>query len=405
MPSAVSKTTVRLVPLKHKARADGTCPIAVRVTADRKSRYQTTGIRVRPQEWNPNRDEVRASHDLADAYNAKLKTILNDARQLALHRTSADAVKSALAGGASLSSYFGRFIDGLDAADQYWERKKYRCTFGKLKSALGSDEIAWGDLDLVALGRFERHMRVTRKNAPNTVRKELTRLHRVVKQAVRDGEIEPAGDPFLVYEMPAKAKVNRRKLSADEVAQIRDLDAADGVADGSIEAIARDAFCFAFYSAGARFGDVANLKAADVNGGSVNYRMLKTNTAVSIPLPPPALAIASRYGDGAGDRGGFLFPMLTTGDDCDGVTLRRRIGSWNAKVNLALKTLAKKAELPPGGLSFHIARHSYADHARRQSGDLHAISGALGHSSLATTELYLASFDRDAVDELSKTIW
>ena len=53
----------------------------------------------------------------------------------------------------------------------------------------------------------------------------------------------------------------------------------------------------------------------------------------------------------------------------------------------------------------HIARHSYADHARRMSGDLYAISKSLGHSNLQTTEQYLKSFDRDAVDRLAGQVW
>ena len=405
MPSAVSNTTVRLVLLKHKARADGTCPVAVRATTDRKSRYKTTGVRVRPKDWNPKRGEVRASHEIADALSAKLPAVLHEAEALALDRSSADAVKAALGGGGSATGYFERFVADLDAAGKFWEWKKYRGTLGKLRAALGRDEVPWGDLDPAALARFERHCRVTLKNAPNTVRKELTRLHRVVKQAVRDGEIKPADDPFLVYEWPQRSKVNRRKLTSDEVARIRDLGPADSVVNGSADALARDCFAFSFYAGGMRFSDVARLKASDVRDGRVSYVMLKTGTAVSVPVPPPALAIAARYVEGADERGGFLFPMLRPDDEADGVRLRRRISSWNARVNAALKTLAPKANLAPEGLSMHVARHSYADHCRRVSGDLYAISKSLGHSNLQTTETYLKSFDRDAVDRLAGEVW
>ena len=53
----------------------------------------------------------------------------------------------------------------------------------------------------------------------------------------------------------------------------------------------------------------------------------------------------------------------------------------------------------------HIAHHGYADHARRMSGDLYAISKSLGHSNLQTTEAYFNSFDRDAVDRLAGQVW
>ena len=167
----------------------------------------------------------------------------------------------------------------------------------------------------------------------------------------------------------------------------------------------RDAFVFAFYGGGMRFSDVCRLKATEILDGRANYRMMKTGTPMSVPLPPPALRIAEKYAVGAAARGGFLFPFLKQGEDEDGVHLRRRIGSRNVQANTALKRMAKKAGVEPEGLSTHVARHSFADYARRQSGDLYAISKSLGHGNLQTTETYLRSFDRDAVDSLAEQIW
>ena len=160
---------------------------------------------------------------------------------------------------------------------------------------------------------------------------------------------------------------------------------------------------FSYYAAGMRFGDVARLKAPEVSDDRASYRMLKTGTPVSIPLPPPAVAIAKKHATMADARGSYLFPA--PGDERDGVHLRRRINSRNAQANTALKRVAKKAGVESVGLSFHVSRHSFADFARRQGGDLYAISKALGHSTLQTTETYLRSFDRDAVDSLARKLW
>ena len=53
----------------------------------------------------------------------------------------------------------------------------------------------------------------------------------------------------------------------------------------------------------------------------------------------------------------------------------------------------------------HTDRDSYADQARRMSGGLYAVLKSLGHSNLQTTEAYLKSFDRDAVDRLASEVW
>ena len=401
----MSRASVKLVLRKSKVRTDGAAPIYLRVTADRKSRYTATGIFVRPKDWNATRQQVRASHDIAPALNDRLQKLLNEAQVLALDTPSASAVKAALDGnGGSLTGYFERFIEGLDASGQYWEWKKYRVTLGKLRAAL-SNELTWGEVDRAALVKFERYLRQKRKNGPNTIRKELTRLRRVFKQAIRDGEIKPAQDPFLVYEKPKGQRVERRKLSLDEIQKLAALSAEDGLTPGSFDEVTRDAFVFAFYAGGMRFSDVCLLKVSDILDGRANYRMMKTSTPMSVPLPEPAIQIAEKYARGAAKQGGFLFPFLKAGEDKDGVNLRRRIGSRNVQANTALKRLANKAGIKQEGLSTHVARHSFADYARRASGDLYAISKALGHGNLQTTETYLRSFDRDAVDKLGKAIW
>ena len=78
--------------------------------------------------------------------------------------------------------------------------------------------------------------------------------------------------------------------------------------------------------------------------------------------------------------------------------------SENVVVNRLLKTLAEKIETKVN-VSFHVARHSFADYARRNTKDLYAISKALGHTKLQTTQTYLKSFDEDAVDEMMEGLF
>ena len=406
-PVLVPNVSCSLYCKASKSKADGTAPIYVRVTANRRSRLVSTGVYVEPKHWNDRTGRVRARHDLADAYNARLQAALNEAREASLSTSSASAVKAALDGpGGSFTAYFEAHVDRLRAqgSRSFWETKKYAGTLSKARAALGQ-EIAWAELDGDAVRKFERHCRETCKNNPNTTRKEISRFSRVVKEAVREGVIPPSADPFLVYARPKGQRVERRKLPLADVEKIAALGPTEGVVDGSDEAMARDAFVFAFYAGGMRFGDVAKLKAVEVKGGRATYRALKTGMPMSTPLPPPAIEIAARYASSSGKRGGFLFPLLKAGDDADGVTLRKQINSKNVVVNKRLKRLAALTELDPDGLTFHVARHSFADYARTKSGNLYSISKALGHGDLKTTETYLKSFDRDAVDQLADELW
>jgi integrase len=132
--------------------------------------------------------------------------------------------------------------------------------------------------------------------------------------------------------------------------------------------------------------------------------MMKTDNLVRIPLPDSALEIIEHWTDA--HEAPFLFPYLEEGDKEDPVHLRKRISVWNQMANRSLKKLARRAEIEdPDGVTMHVARHSFGDLARRRGDDLYAVSKALGHSDLKTTERYLAAFDDDAVDHLTDNMW
>jgi integrase len=265
-----------------------------------------------------------------------------------------------------------------------------------------SETIYWAQLDARALVRFERHLREYDGNCTNSVRGEIRRLRRVIRQAVRDGVIRVDGDPFLRYKMPKEEPVERRRLTIAEIEALASLE----LPTSSFEAESRDAYLLAFYGGGARFSDTACLRLENIQDGRLMYRMLKNKKSVSIKLPPPALILIERRRPLAEPRPRkYLFSFLRPSDERDGVQLRRRISSANVRVNQALKALAEMAGIEKEGLSFHTARHSFADYARRRGGDIYGISKALRHSRLKETEAYLASFDERAVDDLTDQLW
>ena len=60
----MTTATVKLVLRRDKRKADGTAPVWLRITANRKSRYISTGIYLEPKHWNETKQRVRAAHPL-----------------------------------------------------------------------------------------------------------------------------------------------------------------------------------------------------------------------------------------------------------------------------------------------------------------------------------------------------
>lgn len=68
----------------------------------------------------------------------------------------------------------------------------------------------------------------------------------------------------------------------------------------------------------------------------------------------------------------------------------------NSLARKLMRGLAERERVPYVG--FHGARHSFADVLRQNGASVYTISKALGHSSIAVTETYLAAFGRADVE-------
>jgi len=385
-----------------KTGADGAAPIYLRITHRRRLWRIATDVRIPPEAWNDRKQEVRRSHPLARAINARLKDLLIEAQRLALeHPNNPEAVRAALKGArGDVLEFAHKHAETLRRQEAYWEFRKYFTLAQKLEACFGRT-LEWRDLDAAALERFERFLATKLGNGPATIAKELQRLRRLVRLAIRRGELEASQDPFLRYERPKAGRPFRRRLTLEEIRRLKALE----LPEDAPLALYRDVFLFAIYAGGMRFGDVCTLR-REVNlgpDGWLRYDMMKTGTRVELPLPPPALEIVRRW---ERERSPFVFPLLEPGDDANPLRLRRRIASKNAIANRAIKEACRLAGIArPEEVSMHVARHTFADLSRRASGDVFAVSRALGHRDLATTQRYLSELDRDAVARLIETVW
>jgi len=390
--------TVKTILRKDKIRADGTCPIYVRITVNRRRKLIGTKIYVSAGDWNPEKQRVRRGHDLADSYNQRIIEIENEAKSEGLTASSADAIKRSLEKGKGrVVTDIEEYIVELTERSQESERKKYIVLRNKVVECFRG-LLTWEQLDHRALNRFEKYMRSNRGNANNTIRNEMKRLRRLFKRALVAGDVRFDQDPFLAYKSLKQTQTEKRHLSKEEIRALSELE----LDQGTSVRIARDAFMFSYYGSGIRFGDLCALKQENLVGVRLIYRMMKTDRSVTVTLPDAAIELIGPY---VAASGPYLFPFIKVDCKSDSVLLRKRISSRNVIVNRNLKKAALLAGINAEGLSMHIARHSFADMARRDSGDLHAISKALGHADLKTTEVYLENFDQDAADKLSSDLW
>ena len=441
---------------KHKTDPAGHHPIYLRFTDSHRTLYASIAVAIAPRHWNP-KDKarpVRKSHPHADAVNglitARLATV--EAERLRLltagERVSAEALKAALAPRVDAADpcflgYVEAFLVGVEKAGNVQRVDKERGTLAKLRGYLSGTptgpalkrlpaaareaaerkaaavRLPFSKLTPELLHAFTAHLTGTLGNSAATVRSNVTMIRAHVRRAMRDSIVTRDADPFFNYSPPRVARSERARLTADEIARLDALDLGLRGPAGSLPSRVRDAFLFALYAAGVRFADLVRLRVSDVHPGAdgafrLAYTAGKSGKRTSAPLVGPAERIVAPYLarlDGTPKDGAdYLFPALVRPDGSHAYDLTtprgmdRAVASQNALHNKTLKRLATLADVR-ATLSMHVARHSFADLARRGGWSVYDVKQALRHSSVAVTEGYLAGFDSEALDVQTRALF
>lgn len=387
-----------------------------------------TGVRVAERDWNENKTEVRRSRKNASALNRRLREI---------ESAAADIVDESVGAGDHVTAKGLRdqiaerlepepppneepsvdFLTFMEAwVQEYADNgqpstfKAYRTAHRKLRDYSGGS-LEYDDLTASYFKAWGRYLGAPSPHGPghkqNYVRKVLTSTRTAIREAILRGDA-PDGfrDPFERLRGDAvlgTERVKKPSLSMDQVVAISQAKAEPG----SLVEFVRDAFAFAFFAGGIRFGDVCLLRWGNVEWDEqgrptrIVYEAEKTGKETPAPVVAPAAALLDRYeGRAAQGPRAFVFPFLDRRDVSTPKKRRDAIGSLNAYANTALKKLARRAAVPnPDKVSFHVARHSLAAHLLDSGVSPYAIKERLRHTSVSTTERYLEGIDRRLLDD------
>ncbi|MEQ8524345.1 site-specific integrase [Gracilimonas sp.] len=388
----------------QKADANGEAPLYLRITYDRKPAWMSLGISLKPKDWNRNKQKVSRSHRRWDVLNEELLRISGQAHDAILElkeqdRLNAKRVIQLLKGQdrKDFYTYADKYIKDLFAMGSVRRAKNAKVILNQIKAFKKDESFPIQEIDHQFIDDFSTYLKTEQSNASNTIRKKFQRLSHMLKRAKRDGILTV--NPFDEYKLPAYQKPKKEALSIGQIRKIEKLD----LPKGSSIWHTRNYFLFSFYNAGIRFGDLCLLKRKNIVDGRLKYVMSKTTSNAepkykNIKLRDDSYEILERYNYGQMEDESYLFPILDTGKNVnDPLIFDREKQSKNAIANKDLKKIAKKAEIDLT-LSTHIARHSFANYALKSGMGVYAISKALAHYDLATTESYLKSFDEELLD-------
>ncbi len=389
--------TIRPYLNKRKPKKDGTIPIYIRITKNRKSYYLSTGLSVKESEWDAAHREVKKSHRFAKKYNKEIKEKVweleqnyfeikddNSVDPKSLKETVVNKTKD------TLLNHAKAYREKLSKDKRFYEWKKFGTLVENLESFIREKDIRVDDIDSKFIEEFQSFLLDVVENNPKTTRRKLSTFKGFTDDLIKQEEL--GHDPFLNVKKVTANSSEKARLNFEQIQAIRSLELTENSALWHV----RNYFMYSFLNAGIRFGDLCTLKWSNLIDGRLVYNMHKTGGGKSIKQMNEHFRILDCYQDGTEKPDDYIFPILRK-RHTDPMELRREISSRNVIVNKHLKEIARLANID-ATVSFHVARHSFSQYALKKGMDLYSISKALGHSDIETTQEYINSFDEDMLD-------
>jgi integrase len=387
-------------------KQDGTCPIYLRITQNKKKKRISTNISVKSEDFNKKADFgkwIRRSNPKHQTLNSdlekeiqKAKDALKKVQEMKKSPTASNIVSEIRTTSSySFIKYFEQKLMDFETTKSISYHKHLKSKLNNLKEYIGTDELMFTDVNVSFLNKYEAYLMSKERKLgalnENSATSNLRAIRTMVYLAISE-EYE-FKNPFNVRKLN-EFKGLKGKLSVDDIKKLELLE---------LEKDSRlwhtlNYFLFAFYAAGQRFADVAQLKWKNIQGNRLSYTMGKTGEGQSIILHPKALAILELYRRIDNKPDSYVFPMLKeVSSKITAKELDSLISSQNAMVNINLKAIQDIAEINTK-MTFHLSRHSFADILRTKEISIYDISKLLGHSDIKITERYLKGFDNKTSD-------
>ena len=205
-------------------------------------------------------------------------------------------------------------------------------------------------------------------------------------------------DPTNAIDAPKRTRPLPKVLSRDDMEAL--IAAARTQADDSADGVRLLCMVEMFYASGLRVSELVTLPLSAarnrdgfllVKGKGQKERLAPLNKAAREAMRD-WLAVRDAFlpqGARRGHAERFLFPSRSA----EGHITRRRMHQM-------LKDLARAADIDPEKLSPHVLRHAFATHLVEGGADLRSVQTMLGHSDIATTQIYT----HVARDRLAKVV-
>lgn len=362
-------------------------------------KYFSTGYSLSTVQWDAFRSSsvpynLRKMRVEVLKFEAKANDIISDVPTISMDLFGAllTGKYSKQAGAAVL---FKEMIAKFESSEQIGTAEYYTWSMKSLEEFRPGFTLEVVDVDF--LKAYEAHM-VSRGNSLTTVGFYLRALRAVFNVAIDKHVISRDLYPFGRggYTIPKGSKFKKALKKTDKTSL-------EGATMNEEERRAVAFWMFSFYCNGMNFKDIAYLTRSSIQDEVITFVREKTKRTVREqkeivpPIRPAARKILEEYGT----HEPYIFGIIT-----EEMTARQkynRIKDWIKETNTLVNQVAARIGIT-GKVNTYAARHTFATTLLKGKVDLKAIQQSLGHTSISTTESYLADLDIEEAKRISELL-
>ena len=399
---------VSVVCYKSKTLSNGENPLMLQVSKGGKRKYQSLGISINPKYWGFTRNKPKPNCPNKEYIQ---KIILDKQRELQqrmleLNSEQKEYTTTTLLNNENtkfelktVSMFYKELIEQYTREDKCGNRLIYKGSFNSLKVFTnGKLDIPFNEIDIAWLNKYEKWLR-SKGNRETTISLLFRTLRSAYNKAIKAKCARKSDYPFDDYKIN-KFDTTTQKRAIAKTDVLKFTTEVQPIGKQQYMELSKDIFVFSYLCGGINFTDIANLTNENIQNGRLHYIRQKTKKPIKIGIPQEAMQIIEKYSK---ESKGYLFPILDSKIHKTALQKQNRIHKILGKVNKNLKLLAAQLGVE-ANLTTYVARHSFASVLKKSGVNIALISEALGHSDLATTQIYLDSFDNEQVDEAMRNL-
>ena len=372
---------------------EGTYPIKIKVYYQRKPKYYSVGICMSKDEWDKLPDS-RSSEGrfIQGEIEKEFSRILKNVEFLVENGTfSFDRLNARLGKniGGTLNEMLEATIKELKDNEKFGSMGSYKTTLSTIKR-FKKNEVQFRDITVEWLREYETFCLKTMNQTSLAI--NLRNIRTTMNVAKAAGMIREADYPFGRGKYQIKEGVGKKKALNK-----KQLKAIANYSDGNkFTEFYRDLWLFIYFCNGINVADLINLKFSDIQNGEISFIREKTKDRtrdakrIYAPITPEMQSIIEKWGNNP-RKSIYIFPFMKAGDDAWEHEKKKK--NLTKHINDRMKVIGEKLNI--GKITTYVARHTYATVLRNEGVPVSIISPMLGHTSVTTTEIYLADLESE----------